>query len=83
MFDFEEDDTKPDLFYSVYKHCLPVRKKKQNIEDDAQASEVKIVQITFSSVLMEFWLKTPMNFIIRHLHLDCLKQPTLRMAINK
>lgn len=54
VFDFEEDDTKPELFYSVYKHCRPVKKKKQNIGDDAQASEVKIVQITFSSVLMEF-----------------------------
>ena len=56
-------------FYSVYRHCLSVQKEKENIGDDAQASEAKIVQITFSSVITECWLKTLINFIRGHLHL--------------
>lgn len=56
-------------FYSVYSHCLSVKKEKENIGDDAQASEAKIVQITFSSVITERWLKTLINFICGHLYL--------------
>lgn len=40
-------------FYSVYKHCLSVKEEKENIDDVAQASEAKIVQIIFSSDITE------------------------------